>query len=115
MAGGFSQSAVNDKAGARHAPGTRLCLDYACALPALSHRPAREPSKGGSGRRRVDRGVRPAGLSGTAAMWRVSRLDFYAATIALLTVGDDGPTPVRPMLGRSEGSIMYNTRHEYVS
>jgi hypothetical protein len=45
----------------------------------------------------------------------VSRLDFYAATIALLTVGDDGPTPVRPMLGRSEGSIMYNTRHEYVS
>ena len=61
VAGGLSQSAVNDKAGAEAPLALVIRLDHACDLPALPHRPVGKPAEGGArgcgadGRRRADR------------------------------------------------------------
>ena len=54
VAGGLSQTAVNDKAGRPHAARAGVCLDHAGAVPAVSHRTAGKPAEGGAGRRRAD-------------------------------------------------------------
>ena len=66
VAGGLSQSAVNDKAGARTPARARLRLGDARAVPALPHRAAGEPAEGGAGRGGADRGRRAVRFRGAA-------------------------------------------------
>jgi MFS superfamily sulfate permease-like transporter len=63
VAGGLSQSAVNDKAGA-HAPRPGLRLDHFGAVPALPHGLPGKPAEGGPGCSGAHRDIRPFGFSG---------------------------------------------------
>ena len=57
--GGRTVAIGGERQGGRaHAARARLCLDHACALPALSHRLAGKSSEGGAGRCGADCGVR---------------------------------------------------------
>ena len=48
VAGGLSQSAVNDKAGATHPARACLCLNHARVVPPVPDRPPGKPAQGGA-------------------------------------------------------------------
>jgi MFS superfamily sulfate permease-like transporter len=86
VAGGLSQSAVNDTAGARYASGVGVLLVCPRALPAFLYGIADQPSQA------VLAGIvfvavyKLVDVRALLRMWRVSRIDFYAALIALVSV-----------------------------
>ena len=65
VAGGLSQSAVNDKGGSSKPTRPCFCFGHACALLALSHRPAGKSAESRAGGGSFNSCVWPFGFSGS--------------------------------------------------